>query len=85
MNGTMAIEKHYSTEEVASLWGVSTKTVRRIFEDMPGVLKIANPRLVKRARAARVTIRIPMSLLQTAHEERSCRLGAKVEGRRRTI
>jgi hypothetical protein len=35
-----ATEQHYSVRQVAELWGVSEKTVRRMFEDVPGVLKI---------------------------------------------
>jgi hypothetical protein len=79
---TIAVEKHFSPEEIAKLWSLSSKTVRRMFEDMPGVLKLANPRLVQRSRA---TLRIPHSLLQSAHEQWSGSLGGKMQRRRRAI
>ena len=59
-----AMEKHYSVQEVSEIWGVSTNTVRRIFEDMTGVLKISYPSLIKRKkRKPRTILRIPTSLL----------------------
>ena len=36
-------EKHYTPKELAELWGMSTDTIRRIFEGVPGVLKINRP------------------------------------------
>jgi hypothetical protein len=35
-------EKHYAPDELAELWGVSTETIRSIFRDEPGVLKIGS-------------------------------------------
>lgn len=36
-------EKHYTPKDLADLWGMSTDTIRRIFENVPGVLKIDRP------------------------------------------
>lgn len=79
-----AEEKHYSVEEIAALWGISRQSVRRLFEGRDGVLKISFPRLVKRQqkRAPRVLLRVPASILQRAHEERSRGFGAEVQRRR---
>jgi hypothetical protein len=65
-----ALERHYTVKQVAELWGVSENTVRTIFRDMPGVLKIANPRLLRRERkrAVPVSLRIPESALKRAHD-----------------
>ena len=60
-----ASERHYSIPEVASLWNLSQDTVRRIFRDVPGVLKIVRPE-TKRKRAY-ITLRIPQSVLERAH------------------
>jgi hypothetical protein len=63
-----ATERHYSPEEIAKLWSVHATTVKRKFEDRPGVLKLgrANTSGSKR----RYTIlRIPESVLQEAHQE----------------
>ena len=34
----LAGEKHYSVPELAKLWGLSERTIRRMFENEPGVL-----------------------------------------------
>ena len=35
---SLALERHYSASEVAALWVISEKTVRRIFDREDGVL-----------------------------------------------
>jgi hypothetical protein len=35
----LANEKHYSVIEISELWALSQKTVRRIFEKEPGVIR----------------------------------------------
>jgi len=65
---SLATERHYSASEVAELWHVSALTVRRMFEDMPGVLKISHARLLpNRERKPRTTLRIPASILEQVH------------------
>jgi len=62
-----ALEKHYSTLDVAKLWNTSPDLIRKIFRDRPGVLKIGSAeRLNKRVY---LSIRIPESLLQKVHAE----------------
>jgi len=34
----VAGERHYSAPELAKLWGLSERTIRRMFENEPGVL-----------------------------------------------
>ena len=36
----MMAERHFKPEELAELWGVSTETIRSIFREEEGVLKI---------------------------------------------
>ena len=36
-------EKHWRISELALRWGVSPKTVRRMFADEPGLLRLAHP------------------------------------------
>lgn len=66
-----AFEKHYTVTQVAQMWGVSANTVRRIFRDMPGVLKLSNPRISRRERKheLHLALRIPESLVRRAHED----------------
>lgn len=69
-----ATEQHYTVPQIADLWGVSPQTVTRLFRDRPGVLAIARPVKTLRPRGkarARVTLRIPASVLEAAHAERS--------------
>lgn len=82
---TMATEQHYSIHEIAELWGLSANTIRRIFDGVPGVLRISYPRIFGRdaKRAPRTVLRIPASLLEAAHEQRSCGLRPEIKRGRR--
>lgn len=82
-----ATEKHYSAAQVAEIWGVSEATVRRLFEDQPGVLRISMPRLMKSERKHRPHVRlsIPASVLARVHEQWAAGLRSEVQSRRRAI
>lgn len=58
------LQRHYTVARVAELWGVSTDTVRRLFEDEPDVIVIWN-----RRRGTRVyrTILIPEFVLERVY------------------
>ena len=59
---TAAPEQHYTPTQVAAWWSLSTDTIRGIFGDEPGVLKIERPeRMNKRGY---VSLRIPGSVLE---------------------
>jgi hypothetical protein len=60
-------EKHYSIHEIATLWGLSVKTVRRLFDNEPGVIELANPET--RFKRAYVTRRVPESVLLRVHRK----------------
>ena len=60
-----ALERHYTVQEIAKLWGFSRTTVTRYFEDEPGVLKHGKP--PSRKRRSYVTLRIPESVLIRVH------------------
>jgi len=38
----VVIEKHYRVSELAALWGLSTKTIIRMFSDEAGVMTLHN-------------------------------------------
>lgn len=59
-------ERHYSPSELA---GLSSDTIRRLFEDEPGVVNIGerNPRRKRRY----VTLRIPQSVAARVHRRLS--------------
>ncbi|MGD0509160.1 MAG: hypothetical protein ABSA27_15265 [Terriglobales bacterium] len=70
---TPALERHYSVAEVAKMWALSEKTVRRMFGDEDGVLNWGAPE-TRRKRGYR-TLRIPESVLHRVHRKRELRAG----------
>lgn len=59
------LERHYTPAEVAQQWGVSVDTVRRIFANAPGVLKIGHAE--SRHKGKYVTLRVPERILRAYH------------------
>jgi hypothetical protein len=59
-------EKHYSPADLAKAWSFDVETVRNIFRDEPGVLKIGdkNPR----HKRPYLTLRIPESVAVRVHK-----------------
>lgn len=64
------LERHYSPDELAAAWGVSAETVRVLFRDEPGVLKIGQP--TTRFKRGYILIRIPESVAERVHTRLSC-------------
>lgn len=58
-------EPHYSPAKLAKSWGVSVETIRSLFRDEPGVLKIVRP--ATRTKRGYVTLRIPQSVAERVH------------------
>jgi hypothetical protein len=59
-------EQHYAPAEVAGLWHLDVETIRRMFQDEPGVMVLQSP--VKKGRRPYKTIRIPQSVLERVHK-----------------
>jgi transcriptional regulator GlxA family with amidase domain len=53
------IERHYTVAELAEQWNLSRDTIRRLFENEPGVVVFTHPKLNKRVYR---TLRIPESV-----------------------
>ena len=68
---TPANDKHYTIDEVAAEWALSRDTIRRIFTNEDGVLKLCRPGT--RYKRAHTTLRIPESVKWRVHR----RLSAK--------
>lgn len=66
----VAFERHFTTRDLAELWKFDETTIRRIFQDQPGVLKVgrSNRRDGKRDY---VTLRIPESVALRIYQERT--------------
>ena len=67
----LGLERHYSVAEIAKIWALSEKTVRRMFEDEDGVLQWGTPET--RRKCGYITMRIPESVLLRVHRKRTQR------------
>jgi transcriptional regulator GlxA family with amidase domain len=63
----LAAERHYSVSELASLWGLSDRTVRRMFENEPGVLCWGSSE--SRHKRGYKTLRIPETVMLRVHRQ----------------
>jgi hypothetical protein len=64
-NSLAALEKHYSVADLAKLWLFSESTVRRIFINEPGVLKLVHEET--RFKRRYTSIRIPEHVAKKVH------------------
>jgi hypothetical protein len=58
-------EPHYSVERVAEMWDLSRDSVRRLFLDEPGVLRISRPG--SRYKRTYRTLRIPETVVNRVY------------------
>ncbi len=65
-----AFEKHFTARELGEIWGLDDTTIRRLFQDEPGVLKIGKSER-RDGKRDYVSIRIPKSVAERVHRERS--------------
>ena len=73
MQAARALERHYTVAEVAKMWALGEKTVRRMFEDEEGVLLWGAPET--RYKRGYCTLRIQESVLLRIHQKREFRVG----------
>ena len=62
-----ALEKHYAVGELADMWNLSDETIRRLFRDEPGVIKIGDEE--RRRKRSYFVLRIPESVVLRVHEK----------------
>ncbi len=62
------LEAHRSIRFLAEAWGLSEDTIRRWFQDQPGVLKIGDE---KRGKRVRIELRIPESVAYAVYKEKT--------------
>jgi hypothetical protein len=67
---TEATELHFTVPQVAVMWGLSDETIRRLFADEPGVIKLGSSRSTL-DRRRKVRLSIPLSVLQRVHRKLS--------------
>jgi hypothetical protein len=63
---TRTYERHLSPAQVGELWGLSADTVRRLFQNEPGVLVLANT-TSRRGKRGYKTLRIPQHVIERVH------------------
>lgn len=66
---TTATERHFTVEEISELWNLSRDTIRRLFLNEDGVLKISRPG--NRYKRTHNTLRIPESVMCRVHRRMS--------------
>ena len=67
---TISLERHFKPRELGKLWGYDETTIRRIFQDEPGVLRIGKSGR-RDGRRDYVSLRIPESVAIRVHAKRS--------------
>ena len=63
---TEAFEKHYSVIEIARMWSLSERTIRRIFDGEEGVVNWGHAGI--RRKRAYQTLRIPESVMLRVYQ-----------------
>lgn len=71
-----ALEPHFSVQVLAEMWRLDESTIRRIFEDAPGVLRLGNERR-RSGKREYVTLRIPASVAQREYQKRIVAAGMR--------
>jgi hypothetical protein len=64
-DGTAVFEKHYSVKELATLWNLSDRTIRRMFVGEPGVVEWGT--CETRMKRGYKTLRIPESVARAVY------------------
>jgi hypothetical protein len=66
-NGALAAaERHYAPSEIGELWQLNVETIRRLFQNEPGVIVLEGP--ARKGKRPYKTIRIPQRVLERVHK-----------------
>jgi hypothetical protein len=66
MEGAAPAEQHYAPNEIAARWCLNVETIRRMFQNEPGIVVLQGP--IKKGKRPYKTIRIPHSVLERVHK-----------------
>jgi hypothetical protein len=61
------LERHFSISEISEIWNLSKDSVRRLFQNEPGVLVLGDTSSRRRKRPY-TTLRIPQSVVERVHQ-----------------
>ena len=73
IDGPIALELHYSVQQISQKWGLDEDAVRAVFRSEAGVLRLERPK--GRYKRAYTTLRIPLSVLERVHLRMSGKAG----------
>lgn len=73
MSQPVETEQHFTISEIAELWHLSRATVRSVFADVPGVLRIVRPEQRKKRKYE--SIRIPARIVRSVHQQLTMKNG----------
>ena len=78
---SLATERHFTPVELAALRNLAQSTIRELFQDEPGVIRMGEPsrRVGRTLKRAYYSMRIPQSVAERVH----ARLTAPVTNQRR--
>lgn len=65
MQDHLVDERHYSSQDLAKLWNVSAQTIRKMFRNEPGVLRLGSNG--DRRTLGYVSLKIPHSVAARVH------------------
>ena len=68
--GVIVFQRHYTPKELSAVWRLDETTIRRLFIDQPGVLKIGKSGR-RDGKRDYLSLRIPESVARRVHGERS--------------
>ena len=60
-----AFEDHYTVQQIAERWHLSETSVRKLFRDEPGVIRIDSPE--RRFKRGYCTLRVPATVAERVH------------------
>lgn len=63
-------DQHLTPAQLAAAWQIDISTVRRIFIDVPGVLKLGRT-VAGRGKRSYVTLRIPREIAEAVYKDRT--------------
>ena len=63
----LSLEQHYSVSELATMWALSERTIRRMFEDEPDVFRYGEGE--RRFKRGYTTWRVPESVVLRVHRK----------------
>jgi hypothetical protein len=66
-------DRHYTVEQLATIWGFGRATVRQWVENEPGVLRLGESRIRKGRKNPYVSLRVPESVAMRVYRRHTAK------------